>query len=108
MRALDRKLLRELGRSKGQVITIALVTACGISTYVSMASTYDAVWSARDAYYERQRFADVFARTKRAPLSVAARVAELPGVARVEDRVVVEVVVDLPTLPEPVFGRIVS
>ena len=88
MRALDRKLLRDLSRMLGQVITIGLVVACGVAAYVSIQGTYRSLLSARDSYYERYRFADVFVHLQRAPEAVAARLAQLPGVARVETRVV--------------------
>ena len=40
MRAVDRKLVRDLSRMKGQVITVALVVASGVAAYVSIAGTY--------------------------------------------------------------------
>ncbi|MCA9261030.1 MAG: FtsX-like permease family protein, partial [Planctomycetales bacterium] len=53
-------------------------------------------------------FADVFASVKRAPLSLAERLAEIPGVAAVEPRIVVGVNVSLPHLSEPASGKIIS
>ena len=47
------------------------------------------------AYYERQRFADIFASLKRAPLSLRDRIASIPGVADVETRVVAMVTLDV-------------
>jgi putative ABC transport system permease protein len=108
MRALDRKLLRELSRSKGQVITIALVTACGLSAYISSETTNQSLQSSRAFYYERERFADVFVRLERAPSSLLETISELPGVSRVSDRVVEEVMLDLPSLREPAAGRLIS
>jgi len=64
--ALDRKLLRDLSRLKGQVITIALVVAAGIAAFVAMKGNYVSLEHARDSYYERSRFADVFAHLERA------------------------------------------
>jgi putative ABC transport system permease protein len=58
--ALDKKLLRDLSRLKGQVVTIALVVAAGIAAFVAMKGNYASLEHARDAYYERSRFADVF------------------------------------------------
>ena len=34
MRALDRKLVRDLWRMRGQVLAVALVVACGVATLV--------------------------------------------------------------------------
>ena len=71
MSALDRKLGRDLWRLKGQVATIALVLACGIMAMIMLRSTWQSLLGARDSYYERFRFADVFARLERAPEAVA-------------------------------------
>jgi putative ABC transport system permease protein len=108
VKALDRKLLRDLARMLGQVITIGLVVACGVAAYVSIQGTYRSLLSARDSYYERYRFPDVFVHVQRAPEAIAARIAQLPGVARVETRVVESVRIPIADMREPVLGRIVS
>ena len=108
MTALDRKLGRDLWRLKGQVTTIALVLACGIMSMIMLRSTWLSLLSARDAYYTRYRFADVFARLERAPDAVVARLEAIPGVALAYPRVVEEVMVPLEGEPDPVTGRIVS
>src|SRR5262249_23382195 len=59
-------------------------------------------------YYERYRFADAFAHLKRAPQSLAARIADIPGVARVQTRIVADVTLDVPGLAEPAGGRLIS
>ncbi len=105
---LDRKLLRDLTTMGGQVITIALVVAAGIATYVTLQGTFRSLEDSRDAYYERLRFGDVFASARRAPVSVARRIEALPGVARVYPRVVESVSLPLPREPEPAAGQIVS
>ena len=74
MRALDRKFLRDVARLKGQVLTIALVLAGGITSFVSLQGTHASLVRSRDAYYDRQRFAHVFASLERAPEGVAARI----------------------------------
>jgi len=51
------RLLREVGRLKGQVATIAIVLASGIASFVMLRGTVDALEHARDAYYDRYRFA---------------------------------------------------
>jgi putative ABC transport system permease protein len=60
------------------------------------------------AYYERYRFADVFAHVKRAPNWVKYRIADLPGVSQVLTRVVVDVTLDVPGMKEPATGRLIS
>ena len=71
-------------------------------------SNFESLRETRRVYYERQRFADVFALLKRAPLSVAADVAAIPGVAAVETRVVASVTLDVPGLDEPALARLSS
>ncbi|MGI9240880.1 MAG: ABC transporter permease, partial [Verrucomicrobiales bacterium] len=95
MRALNRKMLRDLGNMKAQAIAIALVIGCGVATYVMSLSSLHALERSRAAYYERYRFADVFTSLKRAPHSLEARIAELPGVARVQTRIVRDVSLDI-------------
>ncbi|NJO66241.1 MAG: ABC transporter permease, partial [Leptolyngbyaceae cyanobacterium RM1_405_57] len=108
MNALDRKLLRDLGRLKGQAIAIALIVACGIACLVTMMSAYDSLQLTQQTYYDRYRFADVFVSLKRAPDSLAARIAEIPGVQQVQTRIVVNVNLDVPGLNEPATGRLIS
>jgi len=105
---LDKKLLRDLGRMKGQMIAVSLVMACGLTMMIMTRSLILTLESTRDAYYQKHRMADIFANVKRAPLSMADRIAQLPGVAAVEPRVVLEVTLDLPWLVEPATGHIVS
>lgn len=106
--ALDRKLIRDLRGIRGQAIAIALVVGAGIALYVSMLSTFDSLDLTLRTYYDRYRFADVFVVLKRAPMSVAADLAAIPGVAQIETRVVADVTLDLQDLSEPATGRLIS
>ncbi|MPY86849.1 MAG: FtsX-like permease family protein [Luteitalea sp.] len=106
--ALNRKLLRDLVAMKGQATAIALVIAAGMTMFVTFLSNFDSLRRTQQAYYERQRFADVFASLKRAPEQLAARIAAIPGVAQVETRVVANVVLDVPGVDEPASGRLVA
>ncbi|HEU0029211.1 MAG TPA: ABC transporter permease [Kofleriaceae bacterium] len=108
MSALGTKLRRDLFRLKGQVLTIAVVLGCGIWAMLMIRSTYESLIDVRDRYYTEYRFGDVFAHAKRVPDHVARRIEALPGVARVESRLVEDVMVPLPDEPDPVTGRIVS
>lgn len=108
MRAIDRKLWRDLRRLKGQVVTIALVVAAGIAAYVATLSTYQSMAATQRAYYERSRFADVFVHLERAPDRVLAELQVLPGVAEAEARLLEYVLLDMPDMAEPVQGLIVS
>ena len=108
LRALDRKLLRDLRRLWTQLLAIAAVIGAGVAVCITMLSASASLHASRDDYYERSRFADVFASLKRAPESAAARLGELPGVAAVETRVVADVTLDVPGLAEPAIGRLIS
>jgi putative ABC transport system permease protein len=108
VRTLDRKVLRDLSRMRGQVLTIALVVACGIAAFVSALTTYRSLRWSQEAYYERSRFADVFATLKRAPETLAVRIRAIPGVAEVQTRLVFDVSLDVAGGGPPAVGRMVS
>lgn len=108
MKARTRMLWRDLWHLRGQVFAAAMVVACGVSAFVAMRATYESLLRARDDYYQTWRFADVFATLKRAPDNLAGRIAEIPGVAQVRTRVVIQVTLDVPGLDEPASGRLVS
>ncbi|HEU0187860.1 MAG TPA: ABC transporter permease, partial [Gallionellaceae bacterium] len=108
MKPLSRILWRDLWHLRGQVLAAALVVACGVMALVSMRSAYLSLQGAQQNYYSDYRFADVFAHLKRAPDSLAEQIRALPGVAQVRTRVVAEVTLDVPGLPEPASGRLVS
>ena len=108
MRALDLKLIRDVGRMKGQMVAVGLVMACGLAMMIMSRSLILSLETTRSAYYERNRFADVFCDLKRAPNGMRERLAAIPGVAAVETRVVGALRIDLPGLAEPADGTIIS
>src|SRR5688572_15428545 len=93
---------------KAQAFAIAMVVASGVAMYVMYLSNFESLRATQQAYYQRQRFGDVFASLKRAPLRVAREIANLPGVTAIEARVVATVTLDLEQLDEPATGRLVS
>jgi putative ABC transport system permease protein len=105
---LDRKLVRDLVHARGQLLAVAAVAACAVTAFVALGSTYRSLLASQRLYYAQYRFADVFAQLERAPDSLAARIASIAGVARVETRVVKDVTLDVPGLAEPATGRLVS
>src|SRR6476469_7635025 len=106
--ALDRKLLRDLSQMKGQSIAIAIVIAAGVATFVNSRTILNSLELTRSTFSERSRFADVFARVKRAPDVIADGLSEIPGVAQVETRIVELVTLDVPGLDEPGVGQLIS
>ncbi len=105
---LDRKLLRDIWKMRGQALAIALVIACGVAAFIMMISTMDSLNLTMDKFYREYRFADIFASLKRAPDSLKGRIREIPGVDQVETRVVSDVKLAVPEFPEPVTARLVS
>lgn len=108
MRTIDRKLIRELGESKGQSLAIGVVIASGVAVFVMALNTLGFLSETRDAYYDRYRFADVFASVSRAPNPLTDRIDEIPGIADVQTRIVSNVTLDVPGLDEPAVGHLVS
>jgi putative ABC transport system permease protein len=106
--ALDRKLLRDLVEMRGQALAIAAVVMAGVAMFVTYLSNFESLDRTLSAYYERQRFGDVFAGASRVPERVATAIAALPGVVTVDTRVVADVTIDVPGLAEPASGRLVS
>ena len=81
MKALDRKLLRDLARMWSQAATIALVVASGVGGWLTSLSAVDSLAAARDRYYVEGRFADVFAELVRAPRDAADALLAVSGVS---------------------------
>jgi putative ABC transport system permease protein len=106
--SLDRKLLRDMSLMKGQVFAIALVVAAGVATFVNSRTILHSLEVTRATFYERYRFAEVFARVKRAPDSIIDRLKEVPGVAQLETRIVESVTLDVAGLDEPAVGQLIS
>jgi putative ABC transport system permease protein len=105
---LDRKLLRDITRLRGQIIAIVLVVACGVASYVAMLSVHASLRRSGETYFVHARFPDAFVRVQRAPAALVDRLRELPGVIDVEARIAKDVTLDVPGLPEPAVGHLVS
>ena len=108
MRALDRKLCRDLRRLWAQSLAIALVVAGGMASLVMAVGSLKSLEETRIAYYERFEFADVFASLRRAPKTLLAEIAEIPGVAAAEGRIVKQALLDIPGFAEPAAGEFIS
>lgn len=108
LQPLDRKLLRDLWRMKLQVLAIVLLIGAGVAVTVMTYNAEEALRSARDSYYRSSRFADLFVRMERAPLSVARRAALIPGVTAVDPRIVAGGLSLLPGFSRPAQVRLIS
>lgn len=108
MKALNRKIWRDLWRMRGQVLAVTMVVISGVAFFIMLVSTVDSLSSTRNAFYAKYRFADVFATLKRAPESLVGNIRSVPGVDEVETRVSAFVKLEIPGFTEPVIGKIVS
>jgi putative ABC transport system permease protein len=108
MSLLDKKLLRDLRALKSQALAVALVMACGLAMMIVTRSLMLSLTTTRDSYYEKHRFAQVFARAKRAPNLVREQLTAIPGVATVQTGIAIQVTLDVPGLAEPAVGLINS
>lgn len=108
MKALDRKLLRDLAQLRGQVLTIALVVASAVAAFVGTLSTYVSLEQARQSFYDGARFAHVFSSLKRAPNEFAARLRDIDGVSDVQTTVTFDTSLLLPEVAEPLFARMIG
>ena len=108
MHALDRKLLRDFRRLWAQALAIALVLACGVAILLTTFGTYISLEETRTAYYERNRFADVFADATRAPRWLLRDIREIEGVRAADARIAEFAVLDVPGREETVTARILS
>lgn len=108
MRALDRMLVRDVLRLKTQGVAIALVLACGVAVILMSVGMSRALEETRAAYYDRNRFAEVFADVNRAPVTLLPEIADIPGVAGVEARVARMAMLDLAGRETAAMGHILS
>lgn len=106
--ALDRKLLRDIGRLRGQVVTICLVVAAGIAGFIAMQTAYRTLLVSKDSYYETYRFGEVFASARRVPNQVVERIRSVPGVALAYPRIVEGIRIPLDQGRRAASGQIVS
>ena len=108
MSVLDRKVARDLFRSKGPLAAIILIVAVGIACFVCMSSAYNNLETSRRAYYAQCRMADFSVEVKKAPLSELDRLASIPGITELRPRIVFPVTVDLDDVAKPLSGQVLS
>ena len=108
MRALERKLLRDLRLMWSQALTIALVVASGIGGFLTTLSAVDSLELARERFYAEARFADLFVALERAPRALDAALRTVPGVAEVQTTVEAVVRITVPGVSDPVIGQLIG
>lgn len=105
---LDRKLWRDFLAMRGQALAIGLVIASGVAIQLVMGGMLGSLDETRAAYYERTRFADIWAPVVRAPNALVEDIREIEGVAAAETRIAAPVLFDMPGMAEPPTGTIFS
>jgi len=108
MKSLDKKLWRELWAMRMQALAIAMVIVSGVAIFIMSLSTLDSLYETRENYYRNHHFAQVFSSLKRAPLSFVKHIETIPGVDKVETRVVAYVNIDVDGFSDPVSGHLLS
>lgn len=108
MEALDRKLLRDFRRLWSQFLAISLVLAAGVAVLLMSFGMSRALEETRAAYYERNRFADIFVDVNRAPSTMRNIVRDIDGVAAVEARVTTYATLDIPAKIDATVAFVVS
>lgn len=108
MRALHRKLWRDLVNMKGQMAAVAVVMACGLMVMIMARGLVRSLESARDAYYASHRLAHVFCDLKRAPNALRPRLRQISGINVLETRVKGTVILELPGRDKPADGLVLS
>ncbi len=105
---LDRKLLREVRTSGLTLLAIASIIAVGVMCFVYMRSAYYNLSLAKFRYYNQCRMADFWIEVKKAPLSEADRLLDVPGVTAIRPRIQFFATVDLERVPVPLNGLVMS
>lgn len=108
MRTLNRKLLRDLRQSRGQVLAVLAVIACGIAVYGAFYASYHNLLLTRDGYYAQLRFHDLELQFEKAPASAVLRVAALPGVREARGRIVKDVNLSVAGVDDNKIARLIS
>ena len=108
MKALDRKLLRDLRLMWSQALTIALVVASGIGGFITSLSAVESLALARDRFYAQGRFADVLASVKRAPNALEGVLRDVPGVADVQTTIEQVVRIEIEGVADPIIGQLIG
>ncbi len=108
MRALHRKLVRDVRHNKGVLASVLVIIAVGIGTYIGLGSAQRTLEVSQHTYYNDYRFGDFWIEVKKAPLTAVEQIARLPGVAAVDARVVFDVILDVRGVVRPLAGRLIS
>ncbi|MEE4639609.1 MAG: ABC transporter permease, partial [Wenzhouxiangella sp.] len=108
MTALNLKLWRDLAGLKGQVAAIAVVIAAGVMTLMIAVTSLDAIRLSMERFYASHQLAEIWATVTRAPEALAERLGKIPGIDRIETRVVAPIRLEVAGYADPIRGQIIS
>ncbi|MCL2337178.1 MAG: ABC transporter permease [Firmicutes bacterium] len=87
MSALNNKLWRTIGKTKGQFLAVVAVVAIGIAVYISMTTAYYNLNASKEKFYRDHNFADYYFQVVKAPQEIIKQVETVPGVAKAAGRI---------------------
>jgi len=108
MTTLNRKLLRDLRKNWPLLFAVCAIIAVGIGCFVGMMSTAQNLEYARSSYYSMCRLADFWIDLKKASTSELRRLATIPGISEIRDRIQFQIILDLPDSPKPIGAMVIS
>jgi len=108
VRALDKKLLRDVWRMRLHAIGVILVLACGLSVFIMAVGMRGSLERTRAQYYAERKMADLAVSVVRAPQRLVRELGAIPGIAVAEDRIAGMALLDLTQIDEPASARLVS
>jgi putative ABC transport system permease protein len=108
MRALDRKLWRDIWRMRLHALGVVLVLACGLAMFVMAVGMRETLARTRADYYAERSMADIAVSLARAPDRLGPALSAIAGVEAVETRIAGYAMLDLQDVVEPASARLIS
>jgi putative ABC transport system permease protein len=108
VKSINKKLWRELWAMRMQALAIAMVIIGGTGIFIMSMSTLHSLYETSESYYREHHFAEIFASLKRAPLSLIEHIQQIPGVDKIETRVIAYVSLDIAGFDDPVSAHLIS
>lgn len=108
MRKLDRRLLRMIGHSKGQFISVAVIVALALCIYILLNMTGMNLNNAVNHYYKLTNFNDIHIQLVRIPEGAVDQLRGINGIKEIQGRVSVDVPLGVDDKEEKVRIRLIS
>ncbi|WP_432402973.1 FtsX-like permease family protein [Wukongibacter sp. M2B1] len=95
MRQLNRMLIRDIKKSKGQVIAAATVICIGITLFLASYMSYYNFSGSVNSYYREYNLLDYYAEVIKIPVQSLDNIKKIKGVKKVEPRISEDVICDM-------------